>query len=69
MPLTEDLERRLGAIVDRAENALHGMKMPVNPTIHLQGLEGILREIRDDARKVYVEIEGNDPWETSELDG
>jgi hypothetical protein len=70
MPLTAAHEEALGKIVDRAENALFAAKLPgvLGPT-HVEGLTGTLREIRDAARKLYVEIEGNDPWADNPLVG
>lgn len=69
MPLSSNHEEALGKIVDDAENILHGRKMPLPADAHLHQFVLKMREIRDIARKLYVEIEGSDPWETNELTG
>lgn len=69
MPLTEVHEQALCQIVDGAENILHARKLPLPAEMHLEQFELKMREIRDAAHTLYVEIEGSDPWETNPLVG
>lgn len=76
MPLSAEHEEALGNIVDRAEAVLHASSLALDRDAqleaargHLRAMRGSLRSIRDAAHKLYVEIEGNDPWETNPLKG
>jgi len=52
-------------IVDRAENQLGAQKnvSHLPPMLRIELLVATLAEIRDEAKALYIEIAGDDPWE------
>ncbi len=47
-------------IVDKCDSLLAAAKMPLSPAIHVEGLVGGLKEIRQTARLVFVEMAGEE---------
>lgn len=52
----------VGRLADKADNFVHSAVLPVDPAIHVEGLTGGMKEIRDELRKFYVEATGSNPW-------
>lgn len=59
--LTDDEAETLGQLVDRLENGLAALQLPVGDRIHVEGLSGIMREIHTELRMLLVE-RGHDFW-------
>lgn len=59
---TENLER-VGEAADTCDNLIFAAKMPLPPEIHLEGILGSLRTLRDTLREVYTAEAGHDPWD------
>lgn len=52
----------IGRLADKADNFVHSTALPVDPAIHVEGLTGGMKEIRDELRKFYCDATGTDPW-------
>lgn len=60
--ISEEQLEEIGILSDRADNFAYGV--PGCPDIIArQALESDMRDIRDELRKLYVTITGDDPWE------
>lgn len=62
--MTPDQLEALGSIADRIDAILGMEDIPVPVEIAREGRKGSLRSIRDDLRGLFIEICGEDPWET-----
>jgi hypothetical protein len=60
--MTDEQLSQLGEIVEKAENLLGAAKLPLPAQIHIDGLTHGLESCRDIAKKLYVELSGDDPW-------
>lgn len=69
MQVNDDQIERLGQLADRLDAILYSAKMPLPPDIHLHGICGAAREVRDEIASLVVEISGENPWEHNPLEG
>ena len=49
-------------IVDKADNILALQRIGLPPQAIADAFAGVLREIRDTARALYLELSDDDPW-------
>ena len=61
--LPSGLLTAIGSLADKADNFVHAAQIPVPPAIHVEALSGGMTDIRDELRKLYVELSGDNPWE------
>jgi len=59
----KQIAERIGKMSDRTDNLYYASRMPLPAEAHKKILQGALQDIRDDLRKLYVEITGENPWE------
>lgn len=57
----DELEQ-IGRISDTADNLSHAAKLPLGAELHVKYLTDGLVRIRDDLRKLYVELANDNPW-------
>lgn len=50
--------------VDRIDNLLAGMTMPIDDSIHIAALKESLPEIKGKLKQAYYELGGEDVWGT-----
>lgn len=68
--MTEDQAEQLGQLADRLDAVLYSAKMPgLPPQIHIEGLTGTIRDVRDELATIVREVTGEDPWATNPLAG
>jgi hypothetical protein len=65
----DELFEELGELADRLDSGLHATKMQLPPSIHIGGMSGIMRDVRDKLAEIVKRETGEDPWETNPLDG
>lgn len=53
----------LGKLADRLDNALAATRLPVSPAMHIEGMKGIISDVRDELRSIAKTGLGYDPWE------
>ena len=52
----------LGGLVDRLENLLGALTLPLEPQMHLDGLTPNLKQIKNELKQAYFEFGGEDVW-------
>jgi len=57
--INADKNEEIGLLVDKAENLLTALQMPLPPHIHLEGLKCGLEEMLQSLREIYREDDGN----------
>lgn len=62
MITNEELERRLGSLVDNTVSARTWTTVSLSPSICLEALASILRDLASELRSLYVDAIGSDPW-------
>lgn len=55
----------LGRVVDRLDNLIAALSLPMPAAIHLAALKSAIPEIRAVVHRAYVEVAGEDPWDHS----
>lgn len=53
----------LGQIVESAANYEALTMLPMPTEVHFGALLDGMRKLRDEARRLYVEVSGDDPWD------
>jgi hypothetical protein len=61
--ITEEQLEEIGQLSDTADNLLGASELPLPPQMHIEGMRGGLTDIRNDLRRIYRAISGDDPWE------
>lgn len=61
--MSEDDLDTLGRLVDKLENALASLEMPLPPALHIEGMKGIVTDVRDSLKLFVVDRLGHNPWE------
>jgi hypothetical protein len=61
----QEILRRLGLLVDRAENYLALQEFPLPPFLRADGLATALKELRDELKQLYYDAGGVDVWEVA----
>lgn len=57
------ITERLGLLVDKAENIMSAGKIPMPANLHLEGMKGGLKDIRDELKNIFFELGGDkDTW-------
>lgn len=54
----EDLEEEIGLLVDKCENLLAAARLPVSPAIHVEGLCGGVKDLRDGLAAIAARLRG-----------
>lgn len=52
-----------GEVIDRIDNLLGALELPMQAEFHVNQMKHELSEISDKLKRVYVEEEGENPWE------
>lgn len=52
-----------GEIIDRIDNLLGALGLPVPAEFHVNQMKHELSEISEKLKQIYVEEEGENPWE------
>ena len=58
----EDIEK-LGLLIDKLENLIQAMTMPLPDSIHIQGIKPALPEILNEVKAVYLDEGGENWWD------
>lgn len=59
--LTEDDLDDLGTLVDCLDNAYHASLLPLPDQLHVEGLVGSVKSVRDELRAILARL-GYNPW-------
>ena len=63
--MTEEQLNRFGMLIDSLVSARsYSTTKMLPPDICLEAIDGILKEVSGEARELYIEISGDDPWAT-----
>jgi len=61
---TKEVVERIGLEIDRIDNCVAGLDMPVSAKIHVESLAEILPEISKNLKKCFYELGGDkNTWE------
>jgi len=62
--MNEEQMNRFGMLIDKVVSArTYSSTGMLPPSICLEAIDSILREVSGEARELYIEIAGEDPWE------
>lgn len=65
-----ELMDEIGQLADQLDNALYALKLPGLPDrLHIEGLSGTMRGVRDKLASIVREQTGDDPWADNPLEG
>lgn len=53
----------IGALSDAADSYAHAANLTVPAEMHVRNLQTGMERLREDLRKLYVEISGKNPWQ------
>lgn len=68
--MNEELADELGRLADQLDNGLYALKLPGLPDkLHLEGMSGVMREVRDKLAEIVKRETGDDPWADNPLGG
>jgi hypothetical protein len=62
MEINDEQLERFAQVAETANNLLGALALPLPAQIHLQGLRPNIQEMRDELRRIVVELKGEDPW-------
>lgn len=66
----EDTMDEIGQLADQLDSALYSLKLPGLPDrLHIEGLSGTMRAVRDKLAEIVRRETGDDPWQDAPLDG
>lgn len=61
--MTDEQLNRFGVLIDSIMSArTYSSTGMLPPDICLEAIDSILRDVSGDARELYIEIAGDDPW-------
>lgn len=52
-----------GEVIDRIDNLLGALELPMQAEFHVNQMKHELSEISEKLKQIYVEEEGENPWE------
>lgn len=52
-----------GDIIDRIDNLLGALELPMPAEFHVNQIKSELGEMSEDLKRIYIEEEGENPWE------
>lgn len=65
-----DTMDEIGRLADQLDSALYALKLPGLPDrIHVEGLSGTIRQVRDKLAEIVKRETGKDPWADNPLEG
>lgn len=53
----------LGLAIDRIENLMFALQMPLGATTHVELMKKLLPEILEELKAGFIETTGGNPWE------
>jgi len=59
---------KIGMLTDRLDNLIKALELPIPAKMHVEIIERILPDIRDDIRKAIIAESGENPWKTFHSD-
>lgn len=60
--MTEEQADEIGQLADRLDTILYSVKLPVSPQIHIDGMSGVIREVRNELVRIVRANLSYDPW-------
>ena len=63
MEITDEQVERVAKAAEKANNLLGALQLPLPPHTHIEGCRSNIQDVRDELRKIVVEVKGEDPWE------
>lgn len=60
--MTEEQADEIGQLADRLDTILYSAKLPVSPEIHIQGMSGVIRDVRNELVRIVRANLSYDPW-------
>jgi len=58
----EQALEELGQCVDTVSNLMAALTMPLDPSLHIQGIKGSLPDLKDKIKAAYLSLGGEDVW-------
>ena len=66
----EELFDEIGQLADQLDAGLYPLKMRGLPDrLHIEGMSGLMREVRDKLVEIVKRETGDDPWADNPLEG
>lgn len=59
--MTDDDLEELGLLADKLDNGVAATALPIEPRLHVEGMKGIMEEVRD-GLKAFLASKGYNPW-------
>jgi hypothetical protein len=60
--MKEDAKEKLGSAIDRVDNMLHALQLPLPPQMHVESFRSTLPEIVKELKDSYSKVTGENPW-------
>jgi hypothetical protein len=60
--MTEEQADEIGQLADRLDTILYSVKLPVSSAIHIQGMSGVIRDVRNELVRIVRANLSYDPW-------
>jgi hypothetical protein len=60
--MTEEQADEIGQLADRLDTILYSVKLPVSSAIHIQGMSGVIRDVRNELVRIVRASLSYDPW-------
>lgn len=60
--LSEEQLEAVAQVAETANNLLGSLALPLPVHIHLSGVRSGIEGMRDELRRIVVELKGEDPW-------
>lgn len=62
MDITDEQLERFAQVAETCNNLLGSLALPLPAQTHVEGCRGAIQEMRDELRRIVVEVKGEDPW-------
>ena len=60
--MTNESKEKLGQAIDRVDNMMHALLLPLPPKMHVDSFKEILPEIVKELKESSAEVTGENPW-------
>lgn len=67
--MTPENAEHLGTLADKLDAGLYPMRLAIPDATKIDGMAGIMREVRDAIVEIVRQETGEDPWEDEPLEG